>query len=230
MGATSSTDAIHGGFRVHGISSGSPAEACKLEIFFDFIVQVGGIPILSDVPSFSSIIQEHENEEVDMDVYNVRTRESRTVRIRPHAWGGQGLVGLVGRFERIDAESTEAVRVLEVSKDSPAEFAGLIGTTDYVIATTNLFIQTMADFERLFEPTDHSDIRLYVYNSISEEIRSVVIHPTATGSIGCKVGTGLLHRIPPSRRSLSDPHSVAPPLLDSRSLSSDPPQLIPFSA
>ena len=230
MGATASTESLHGGFRIHAIRSGSPAESCNLEVFFDFVVQVGGIPILSDVPSFSSIIKEHENEEVEMDIYNIRTREPRTVRIRPHSWGGSGLVGLVGRFENIEADSTEAVRILEVMKDSPAENAGLVASTDYVIATSDILIRSMDEFAKLIDSNRDRDVRLLVYNSISEQTRGVVIHPNDTGSIGCSVGTGMLHRIPPSRQSNSGPESVPPPLLESRSLSSDPPQLIPFSA
>lgn len=199
-------------------------------MFFDFVVQVGGIPILSDVPSFSSIIKEHEDQEVEMDVYNIRTRASRVVTIRPHSWGGAGLVGLVGRFEHIDDESTEAIRVLEVLKGSPAEFAGLVAGTDYVIASYEMLIRTMEDFARLVDTNRDHDVRILVYNSISEQIRSVIIHPDANGSVGCSVGTGMLHRIPPSRRTqITDPDSPPPALLESRSLSSDPPQLIPFS-
>ena len=230
MGANTSTETFHGGFRIHAIAPGSPAAGCNLEVFFDFVVQVGGIPILSDVPSFSSIIKEHENEEVDMDVYNIRTHESRTVRVRPHAWGGAGLVGLVGRFENMDAESAEAIRTLDVLKDSPAEFAGLIGGSDYVIASNDILVRTLDEFANLIESNRDHDVRILVYNSISEQIRGVVIHPNSAGSIGCSVGTGMLHRIPPSRRSrAADPDSPPPPLLETRSLSSDPPQLVPFS-
>ena len=230
MGASASRVSLPGGFRIHSVSVGSPASAACLDVFFDFIVEVGGIPILSEVPSFSSIIREHENEEIELTIFNLRTRESRHIPLTPRNWGGQGLVGVVGQFEHIDADSTEAIRVLEVREESPAAFAGLISGTDYIIATTSGLLRSLDDFDGILKSSQDKDLKLLVYNSISEQTRGVVIHPNPTGAIGCSVGTGILHRIPPSR-SQEDTDLVAPPLVDSRSISTTdpPPQLVPFS-
>ena len=213
---------------MYSIAPGSPAAAAGLEVFFDFIVDVGGIPILSDTPSFASLLKDHENEEVSLDVLNMRSRETRAVAIKPHSWGGPGLVGVVGRFEQIDSDSTQAMRVLDVNKSSPAEFAGLVTGTDYIIASNDSIFRSLDDFQQLLDSHHDQDLRLLVYNSISEQTRGVVIHPDSNGSIGCSIGTGALHRIPPGR-SQSDSSQHAPPLLESRSLSTDPPQLVPFS-
>ena len=228
MGTASSKISQDGGFRVYSITPGSPAAAAGLEVFFDFIIDVGGIPILSETPSFASLVKDHENEEVSLDVFNLCTRDTRTVSIKPRLWGGPGLVGVVGRFEEIVADSTETIRVIDVTKPSPAEFAGLVSGTDFIIASPESLIRSLEDFQKVIDTHHDQDLRLLVYNSISEQTRGVVIHPDTNGSIGCSVGTGVLHRIPPARSHSDSPEHV-PPLLDSRSLSTDPPQLVPFS-
>jgi GRASP55/65 PDZ-like domain len=90
--------------------------------------------------------------------------------------------------------------VLDVAENSPAEMAGVIPHTDYIIGSPHMTLRSEDDFYSLVEDTLGKPLRLYLYNTEWDSCREVIIIPNhewgGQGSLGCDVGYGLLHRIP----------------------------------
>lgn len=69
-------------------------------------------------------------------VYNIKSRQTRSVVITPtRNWGGQGMLGVTIRFDTYHNADEHLVRVLDVAPGSPAQVAGLLEGTDYLLGT-----------------------------------------------------------------------------------------------
>jgi hypothetical protein len=92
-----------------------------------------------------------------------------------------------------------------VAPDSPAEMAGLVPYTDYIIGTPHVTLRSESDLDSLIESRLGRPLHLYVYNADRDVCREIIIVPNhewgGEGSLGCGVGYGYLHRIPKIRRS-----------------------------
>lgn len=90
--------------------------------------------------------------------------------------------------------------MLDVSPNSPAEMAGIIPFSDYIIGSPHMTLRNEDDFYDLVEQYLGKPLRLYLYNSEWDSCRECIIVPNhewgGNGSLGCDVGYGLLHRIP----------------------------------
>lgn len=70
----------------------SPAEEAGLRSFSDYII--GANTTLSDSEDLFSLIEQHENRELKIYVYNIDDDACREVTIKPHShWGGEGSLG-----------------------------------------------------------------------------------------------------------------------------------------
>lgn len=71
--------------------------------------------------------------------------KSQTVRqtqIYPsQSWGGQGLLGVSIRFCSFDGANQNVWHILSVQPNSPAELAGLVANTDYVLGAESVLQQ-----------------------------------------------------------------------------------------
>ncbi|GAB5587210.1 Golgi reassembly-stacking protein 1 [Umbelopsis nana] len=89
--------------------------------------------------------------------------------------------------------------VLDVAENSPAEMAGVIPHTDYIIGSPHMTLRSEVDFYALVEDSLGKPLRLYLYNTEWDSCREVIIIPNhewgGQRSLGCDVGYGLLHRI-----------------------------------
>ncbi|KAI5779681.1 GRASP55/65 PDZ-like domain-containing protein [Geopyxis carbonaria] len=94
----------------------------------------------------------------------------------------------------------EIWHILDVAPNSPAELAGLLPYSDYIIGTPEGMVRGESGLGELVE--DHIDrpLRLYVYNNEYDVTRELYITPTRSwggeGMLGCVLGFGALHRIP----------------------------------
>ncbi|XP_051567360.1 Golgi reassembly-stacking protein 2-like isoform X2 [Myxocyprinus asiaticus] len=88
---------------------------------------------------------------------------------------------------------------LEVEPNSPAALAGLRPHTDYIIGADTVMNES-EDLFSLIETHEGKGLKLYVYNTDTDNCREVVITPNSAwggeGSLGCGIGYGYLHRIP----------------------------------
>ncbi|KAK6503282.1 hypothetical protein TWF481_008309 [Arthrobotrys musiformis] len=91
--------------------------------------------------------------------------------------------------------------VLDISPGSPAEVGGLLAYSDYIIGTPRGVVRGESGLGELVE--DHIDrpLQLYVYNHEFNLVREVTILPRrhwgGDGALGCVLGYGALHRLPP---------------------------------
>lgn len=207
MGSGASSEI--GGVRVFKVSPGGPAFEAGLEVFFDFIVAVAGVPMVQG-PLFAEKIQEHENKQVKLTVFNTRANLTREVTILPRKWGGSGLLGATVRYDTVDPAENHGVRVLEVFPNSPAAHAGLVPFQDYLLGTSQKVFYDIDELVDIVSSSINERMQVLVYNADSETVREVILVPNndwgGDGCIGCDIGTGLLHRIPSPRRA---PGSVA---------------------
>jgi len=114
--------------------------------------------------------------------------------------GGVGLVGISIRFCAFDHILDLVWRVLDVYVDSPASAANLVSRTDFIIGTPDHLFTDSEDFFNLVNANMQKPILFYVYNALIEDVRIISITPNkewgGSGSLGCDIGYGYLHRIP----------------------------------
>lgn len=112
-------------------------------------------------------------------VYNTKKHTYREVVLVPSkAWPGEGMLGVTIRFDSFEDADEQVLHVLEVEPNSPAEIAGLQPYTDYLLGTMEkVFKNSSLLGEELRSNVNHP-IEVFVYNSETDEVRTVVILPT----------------------------------------------------
>jgi len=215
MGGSASTEVS--GQRVFKVNPGSPAAEAGLEVFFDFIVAVNGEKIEpGEQSTFAKAIKEAENGSAKLTVFNTRANVTREVTVAPRQWAGNGLLGATVRFDTIDVAENHGIRVLEVFPNSPAAHAGLVPFQDFLLGTAQRVFHDIDELVDVVTANLGQRIPVFVYNADSETVREALLVPNndwgGEGCIGCDIGTGLLHRIPPPRRAVGmSGGPVAPP-------------------
>ena len=97
MGGSESSLYPNHGYRVLNIQENSPISHTNIHEMVDFLWYD---PESVHDPTFSEILQKHENETIEITVYNMINREKRQVEICPNKnWGGDSLLGWSLRFE-----------------------------------------------------------------------------------------------------------------------------------
>jgi len=219
----SSLDKPKVGYHVLHVHPNGPGKSAFLVSFFDFIISADGIFFEKEDTKFVDILKNKIGKEVKLKVYNVRTETIREVILVPSdSWGGNGLAGISIRFCSFEAAHEFVWHVLQVYPNSPASIAGLQPRTDYIVGTPELLFSDSEDFFTLININEGKPLPLYVYSTITDEVRLITIIPNqkwgGTGSLGCDVGFGILHRIPridPSsleRKSPQQQESISPKL------------------
>lgn len=210
MGAASSTPALdsasfHGtsGYHVLKVHEGSPGHQAGLEAFFDFIISINGTRLEEDNDTIKELLQTNKNRTVECLVYSSKTQSSRQLRLVPSdTWGGQGLLGVSIRYCSFEGANENVWHVLDVQPKSPADVAGLVPHSDFIIGSDSV-LNGKDDFYDLIESSDGQQVRLYVYNTDLDSCREVKLTPNSSwggdGLLGCDIGYGYLHRIPINR-------------------------------
>ena len=90
--------------------------------------------------------------------------------------------------------------ILDVPQSSPADIAGLLPYSDYILGTPEGVLHGESGLGELVEDHIGRPLRLYVYNNEYDVTREVTIHPSrdwgGEGALGCVLGYGALHRLP----------------------------------
>ncbi|CAO3637594.1 unnamed protein product [Cunninghamella echinulata] len=191
MGGVNSAEYGRYGFHILKVKENSPAFHAGIEQFFDYIVAINGINLENgDNITLQSTIKENENKPIVLTIYS-----SKEVAFR----------GCSLRYCTYERAGEYVWHILDVSSNSPAEMAGIIPHTDYIIGSPQAVLKGDDDFYNLVEDNLGKPLRLYVYNTEWDSCREVVIVPNhdwgGTGSLGCDVGFGLLHKIPRKKHS-----------------------------
>ena len=128
-------------------------------------------------------------------------------------WGGSGLLGITIRFDIAQPLSKHTLHVLDVFPDSPASAAGLDAYNDYILGVGDLLYDGPDEFGEIVLHNERRPVRLYVYSVRTEDVREVLITPDrqwgGDGVLGCGVGSGYLHILPP-RRDFHKPRAPPP--------------------
>jgi hypothetical protein len=239
MGNESSLDHPKVGYHVLQVHPNSPGQRAGLISFFDFIVGADDVFFEREDSRFVEILKAKIGQPVKLIIYNTREEKSRdTILIPNEGWGGNGLAGISIRFCSFENAHEHVWHVLEVYPNSPASVAQLQPRTDYIVGTPELLFNDAEDFFTLINFNECKPIPLYVYSSITDDVRMVSIVPNSkwggTGSLGCDVGYGILHRIPlPS--VISKPFegisaAIAPPGYIQAQRADDQPAILPTSS
>jgi hypothetical protein len=192
------------GYHVLRVNPASPGHAAGLIPFFDFIVSVGRdpqhqTPLASEDSTLVDALQQNAGRELTLGVYSSRTESVRLVQLTPrNDWGGIGLLGVSIRFNSMKNAEEQVWHVEQVYPRSPAQQAGLQAGTDYVVGTPDVLFSDEDDLYAMLR--QHATVPLYLYSTVSDDIRIVTVAPNAEwggeGVLGCELGYGLLHRIP----------------------------------
>lgn len=137
------------GYRVMKVFRGSPATRAGLMPFEDFIMAVQGVIVEKDNRVLANVLKENEGKDVALVVWNCIDLTHRNVTLRPVKWSGPGLLGAAVRYEKVDGATECIWHVLDVVPKSPADDAGLVPRTDYIVGTPAEVFRKDADLSRL---------------------------------------------------------------------------------
>ncbi|XP_058832578.1 Golgi reassembly-stacking protein 2 [Topomyia yanbarensis] len=188
------------GYHVLRVQDNSPGQKAGLEAFFDFILAIGNTRLDQDNDTLKELLKANIDKEIQMTIFSSKTQNIRVVNISPSTtWGGQGLLGVSIRFCSFEGANENIWHILEVHPSSPAEEAGLIPFTDYIIGADSILHES-EDLFTLIASHEGRPLKMYVYNIEKDACREVTITPHSKwggeGSLGCGIGYGYLHRIP----------------------------------
>lgn len=112
------------------------------------------------------IIQQSEEQALPLKIYNCKNHSVRDIVLVPSTnWPGEGMLGVTIRFDSYHDAEEHLCHVLEVAPNSPAELAGLVPMTDYLLGTAE---KAFKDAETLGEELQHNvdkPVEFFVYNS-----------------------------------------------------------------
>ncbi|TNN03027.1 hypothetical protein fugu_000056 [Takifugu bimaculatus] len=191
VGETAAEDALPA--QVH---DNSPGHQAGLEPFFDFIISICDTRLVgSQQEDFTRVLPgavtdwnvfvEQGQRHLDTAVEHERGKTHQDAVIQQQDAGCQG--------------DDRRAQQHEVERDSPAALAGLRAQTDYIIGTDTLMNES-DDLFSIVEEYQGKELKLYVYNTETDNCREVLITPNGDwggdGSLGCSIGYGYLHRVP----------------------------------
>ena len=138
---------------------------------------------------------------MNIKVYNWKCKQFRDIVLIPTKnWSGEGMLGVTIKFDTYYNAEEHLCHVLEIEQNSPAELSGIETDVDYLLGTTErAFIDVDILHEEL-EASVNRPMEVYVYNSLLDEVRTVVILPNidwgGNGLLGANVAQGYLHVLP----------------------------------
>ncbi|CZR50614.1 related to GRH1-Yeast (GR)ASP65 (H)omologue [Phialocephala subalpina] len=186
----------HGAFGFQVLRNKSPELA--IEPWFDYIVGINGRMIDDSTPNlFAQEIRNCAGSTVTLGLWSAKGQRTRTIHIPvPEA---SPSLGLTLQWASINTVSN-IWHILDVPANSPADLAGLLPYSDYILGTPEGVLHGEAGLGELVEDHIGRPLRLYVYNNEYNVTREVTIHPSrdwgGEGALGCVLGYGALHRLP----------------------------------
>ncbi|PBP27287.1 GRASP55/65 family protein [Diplocarpon rosae] len=169
-----------------------------IEPWFDFIVGINGRMIDdSDSSLFAQEIRNCSGSTVTLGLWSAKGQRTRTIHIPVSAENPS--LGLTLQWTSISTVSN-IWHILDVPANSPADLAGLLPYSDYILGTPEGVLHGESGLGELVEDHIGRPLRLYVYNNEYDVTREITINPSrdwgGDGALGCVLGYGALHRLP----------------------------------
>ncbi|KAL2178854.1 GRASP55/65 PDZ-like domain-containing protein [Thermothelomyces heterothallicus CBS 202.75] len=186
----------HGGFGFQVLRNTN--QQLPIEPWFDFIVGINGRVIDdSDPRLFAQEVRNCAGNTVMLGLWSAKGQRTRTLHIPVPA--DTGSLGLTLQWTALSVVSN-IWHVLDVPANSPADAAGLLPYSDYILGTPEGVLHGEGGLSELVEDHIGRPLRLYVYNNEYDVTREVTIRPSrdwgGQGALGCVLGYGALHRLP----------------------------------
>ncbi|TAQ89828.1 hypothetical protein B7494_g1878 [Chlorociboria aeruginascens] len=192
----------HGAFGFQVLRNKTPELA--IEPWFDFIVGINGRVIEDSDPSlFSQEVRNCAGSTVTLSLWSAKGQRPRTIHLPVPA--NSPSLGLSLQWTSLSTVAN-IWHILDVPANSPADLAGLLPYSDYILGTPEGVLHGESGLGELVEDHIGRPLRLYVYNNEYDVTREITIHPSrdwgGEGALGCVLGYGALHRLP---AALSEP-------------------------
>jgi hypothetical protein len=188
MGCTNSYE--HYGFRIYSLIPDAPLHLAGLRELEDFIVPEKA----NNNMSLKKYIERH-NDDIEFNVYNLRSRTFRKVILDIKNRPG---LGAIVNFEDYLTAKSNLLHVQKVKFNTPAEKIGLVSDDDYIIAVRDRYDEIHSlncvsnDPLSIFNETLEPESVLYVYNRFHglKELKFEY------KSLGCEAVYGPDHEFP----------------------------------
>ncbi|KAH6898327.1 GRASP55/65 PDZ-like domain-containing protein [Thelonectria olida] len=169
-----------------------------IEPWFDFIVGINGRAIDSPDPTlFSQEVKNCAGSTVTLGLWNAKGQKTREMHVPVPA--DTASLGLSLQYSPLSL-AANIWHVLDVPANSPADVAGLLPYSDYILGSPEGPLYGEGGLGELVEDFIGRPMRLYVYNNEYNVTREVTIQPSrdwgGQGALGCVLGYGALHRLP----------------------------------
>ncbi|KAL1842370.1 hypothetical protein VTJ49DRAFT_5435 [Mycothermus thermophilus] len=176
-----------------------------IEPWFDFVVGINGRMIDansgkqddSDPNLFAQEVRNCAGASVMLGLWSAKGQRTRALHIPVPA--DKPTLGLTLQWTPVSVVSN-IWHVLDVPARSPADAAGLLPYSDYILGTPEGVLHGEGGLSELVEDHIGRPLRLYVYNHEYDVTREVTIQPSrdwgGEGALGCVLGYGALHRLP----------------------------------
>lgn len=169
-----------------------------IEPWFDFIIGVNGRTIDNPSPDlFKTELQNCAGRTISFGIYSAKGQQIRETYVTIPS--DSSTLGLSLQWTPLTA-SSDVWHILDVIPNSPADVAGLLPYSDYVIGTPESVVRGEAGLGEIIEEYMGRPLRLWVYNNEYNVTRMVTITPAKNwggdGALGCVLGYGALHRLP----------------------------------
>lgn len=171
-----------------------------LEPWFDFVIGINGRTIDNPDPTlFATEVRNCAGTTISLGVFSAKGQKIREVYLSIPA--DKPTLGVSLQWSPLSI-AEDVWHILDVIPNSPADVAGLLPYGDYVIGSPEGLVRGESGLGELVEDFLNHPLRLYVYNHEYDVTRPVTITPSrhwgGEGALGCVLGFGALHRIPPS--------------------------------
>ncbi|EFX05524.1 golgi reassembly stacking protein [Grosmannia clavigera kw1407] len=169
-----------------------------IEPWFDFVIGINGRMIDdSDPHLFAQEVRNCAGSSVLLGLWSAKGQRARSMHVPVPP--DTASLGLALQWTPLSVVSN-IWHVLDVPSRSPAETAGLLPYSDYILGTPEGVLHGESGLGELVEDHIGRPLRLWVYNHEYDVTREVTIQPSrdwgGEGALGCVLGYGALHRLP----------------------------------
>ena len=187
------------GWLILHVQPHSPASSLSLTPYFDLLTHVDSHPLTSHESSLLAHI--HPYTPLTLTLFSLSTLTPRTLTLTPRPHPGDGLLGLLIRFDALTSSTPlDCLHVLRVHPRSPAEEGGLRGGTDWLLGGDRVAFKGWAVFDAWLEREEGREVGVWVWSSNTWRVREVRLRLRkgwgGEGSLGADLAHGWKHRLP----------------------------------